>query len=177
MQKLKSFGVNCVSLQLLLKRHRDTGDLWLLSNDAQINFSMVDSMQQTITFSMGFCGRSWVCSAVYASLVLTIRTSLWRYLEELHDRIKSLGDFNEVALVNHRWRVRFTEASVEVLPRFCCDHHLMLLRSNGFLSFTSLSDLRLVGQVMRHFTRLFWMLGISNEDKCQIDLLWCVRMP
>ena len=35
---------------------------------------------------------------MYASLVLTIRTSLWRYLEELHDRIKSLGDSNEVVL-------------------------------------------------------------------------------
>lgn len=76
------------------------GGIWVLSNRDDVNFSLVDSMHEVITFSIANNQSVWFCSAIYASPVYSVRSGLWSHLIQLRNIIQGpwvlLGDMNEV---------------------------------------------------------------------------------
>lgn len=76
------------------------GGIWVFSNDGAAKFTVIDSFQQAISFTVSKNTSSWNFSAIYASPVPGIRTRLWNHLRGFLHNSQSpwvlLGDFNEI---------------------------------------------------------------------------------
>ena len=78
--------------------------LWILSYNQVLQCQIIDSMHQAVSISVGLGERTWILTAVYASPVPAIRSSLWTYLVNMRRIVTQpwilIGDFNEVLLAS-----------------------------------------------------------------------------
>lgn len=76
--------------------------IWILSAIDDVNISLIDSMNQAITFSVKRKDVTWFFSAIYDSPIFSIRCNLWNYLRGIRQYVGGpwllLGDFNEILL-------------------------------------------------------------------------------
>jgi hypothetical protein len=80
-----SLGYNLVFIQEAMGY---SGGIWILSNRNDLQFTLINSIPQAITFMVSKGGlASWYCTAVYGSPIYTIRTSLWSHLTNLRNII------------------------------------------------------------------------------------------
>lgn len=145
-----------------------SGGIWILSNRNNVNFDLVNSYPQPITFDIKKMNASWRCTVVYASLIPSIRASLLDHLLHLHQSFSIpwaiQGDMNEILLASEVMGSSFSYNRVVVLANFMSDCGLI--------------DLDSVGGV---FT---WHRHTSNGvhihkrlDRCMVNSFWRTSFP
>ncbi|XP_071939846.1 uncharacterized protein [Coffea arabica] len=78
-----------------------SGGIWMFWNDREVEVEVVSTNWQIVnTVVKNRDGKEWLMSAIYASPEKELQKLLWKYLQELGEKVKFpwllLGDFNEV---------------------------------------------------------------------------------
>ncbi|KAL5153916.1 hypothetical protein HKD37_19G053388 [Glycine soja] len=108
-----------------MKARGHSGGIWILSNRNDVNFDLVNSYPQPITFDIKKMNASWRCTVVYASPIPSIRASLLDHLLHLHQSFSIpwaiQGDMNEILLASEVMGSSFSYNRVVVLANFMSD--------------------------------------------------------
>lgn len=114
-----------------------SGGLWVLSNSPDTTFTLVESMNQAITFSVNRRSDTWFCTFLYASSTFTNRCRFWEHLQLLHSHVLGpwllLGDFNECLFSTEVSGGRYNLARATLLAQMIHQCSLMDLYTIGGL--------------------------------------------
>lgn len=86
----------------IVEANGHSGDIWFLTNDNRFSITILDSFHQVNSVGIRCDDKEWVCTAVYASPIPSIRSNLWSHLNNLRSLVTCpwllVGDFNEILL-------------------------------------------------------------------------------
>ncbi|CAL0299576.1 unnamed protein product [Lupinus luteus] len=133
-----------------------------------LQFSLVNSFSQAITFSITRGHVTWFCSAVYASHTFYARHVLWDRLISLRASIRGpwmiIGDMNEILTANEVLGGNFCISRANLLSNMMSQCDIMDLDSvNGL--FTWRRNVRRCGHVRKKL------------DRCMVDIQWRFLFP
>lgn len=79
------------------------GGIWILvANGRNFSMDVIDVFHQMVTVSIAKGNKKWICSAIYASPIPSVREALWDHMENLRAMLVDpwflIGDFNEILL-------------------------------------------------------------------------------
>ncbi|KAJ1428093.1 ribonuclease H [Sesbania bispinosa] len=78
-----------------------SGGIWALAPvGGSYSFQVVNVWQQVVSLQVSCGNSSWICTAIYAITIPSIRAHLWEHLEQLRARIQlpwiAIEDYNEI---------------------------------------------------------------------------------
>lgn len=149
-----SLGYNPLFLQ---EARGHSGGLWVLSNSPETTCTLVDTMNQAITFSVSRRTTTWYCSFIYASPVFANRCRLWEYLEQLRNQLPGpwliLCDFNETLYSTEVSGGQFSQTRAAHLAQLMSRCDLLDIHCVGGL-FTWRKNVQLAGHIRKKMDRV-----------------------
>ncbi|KAL4328991.1 hypothetical protein AHAS_Ahas13G0255400 [Arachis hypogaea] len=148
--------------------HGHSGGIWVLSAWLGVSCNVVAASLQVVCVEFSNGGFSWVCAAIYASPVPSIREEAWRVLTDFSRNysgpLLAIGDFNEILLSSEVKGGNFVSRRAE--------------RFGALLDECGLIDLGAHGSLYTWFRHMQGNRFISKRlDRAVATDAWCFRFP
>lgn len=144
------------------------GGIWVLNSDDEIDIEILDLFHQAVSFKISKDDKSWICSAVCASPIPSIRSTLWDHLTTIRSSFGLpwllVGDFNEILLPSEVMGGNFVHARAYEFAKVLENCDLLDLGTSG-----SVHTWYINNQGMRRISK--------RLDRAIADCNWRVCFP